>query len=286
MIKKFFRLFIVAPLAFIREYFKSFVFIAIVLFLLSISAPSINIDANLARIYLRGPIFESDTFYNQIENLKKYPNLKGVLLIIDSPGGGLAQSVEIADMVRDLNAKMPVIAYVQGAMASGSYYAGMYAHKIIANRGSMIGSIGVIFSGYNAEKLFNNLGINAQSLKAGEYKEAGTFMRAWSENEKNYLQNLINKQYLMFINDVANARNLNPMDYHKFAEGKVFSANEALELRLIDMVGSQQNAIVALKELSGINDAIWVKDSAFDVYLKKISASAISQAYSIFSGIK
>ena len=145
IIKKIFNIFIIKPFDFIQRYFKTFIFLLIVAVVFSAIKPTKDINANLAKIYIKGPIFESETFLSQIENLKNYPNLKGILLMIDSPGGTLAASVEIADIIKDLNQTLPIVAYVQGTMASGSYYAGMYANTIVANRGAMIGSIGVIF---------------------------------------------------------------------------------------------------------------------------------------------
>lgn len=269
----------IKPLDFIQRYFKTFIFLFIVLLIISSSGTNKNLDANLAKLYLRGPILESDTFLAQVESLKDFPNLRGVLLIIDSPGGGLAASVEIADIIKDLNLRIPVIAYAQGTMASGSYYAGMYAHKIVANRGSMIGSIGVIFSGYNIEELMNKVGVKSQSLKAGEFKEIGTISRAWSENEKLYLQNVLNQQYNMFITDVANARRLNKNDYKSFAEGKIFNSYDALNLGLIDLVGTKNDAVKILQELSGVKNIVWVKQSVIDTYLDKMLSKAISEVF-------
>ncbi len=278
-IKKLFTIFIIKPFDFIQRYFKAFIFLLIIILLFSSTSQHKDVNSNLAKIYLKGPIFESETFMSQIENLKNYKNIKGVLLIIDSPGGTLGASIEIADIIKELNQSIPVVAYVQGTMASGSYYAGMYANTIVANRGSMIGSIGVIFNGYNIKDLMDKIGIKSQSLAAGEFKEAGTFTREWSDKEKEYLNKLLNEQYKMFIHDVASVRNLDSNDYKKFAEGKIFSAYEALNLGLIDMVGTQVNAINILKELSGVNEVIWVKNGILETYLEKITSKAISQVF-------
>ena len=277
--RKIFNIFIIKPFDFIQKYFKTFVFLLIVILIFGSATQHKDLNANLAKIYLKGPIFESETFMSQIENLKNYQNIKGILLIIDSPGGTLGASVEIADIIKELNQSIPVVAYVQGTMASGSYYAGMYANTIVANRGSMIGSIGVIFNGYNIKDLMDKIGIKSQSLAAGEFKEAGTFTREWSKKEKEYLNKLLNQQYKMFITDVSNARNLDPDNYKSFAEGKIFSAYEALNLGLIDMVGSQVNAINILKELSGVKEIIWVKNGILDTYLEKIASKAINQVF-------
>ena len=286
IIKKIFNIFIIKPFDFIQRYFKTFIFLLIVAVVFSAIKPTKDINANLAKIYIKGPIFESETFLSQIENLKNYPNLKGILLMIDSPGGTLAASVEIADIIKDLNQTLPVVAYVQGTMASGSYYAGMYANTIVANRGAMIGSIGVIFNGYNIKDLLNKIGIQSQSLAAGEFKEAGTFTREWSNKEKEYLEQLLNEQYKMFILDVAKARNLNPNNYKYFAEGKIFSANNAQNLGLIDLVGSQINAINILKELSGVNEIVWAKSGLLDSYVEKLTTKAINQIFLNLSVIK
>lgn len=285
-IKKLFSIFIIKPFDFIQRYFKTFIFLLIVIVIFGSTTSTKDANANLAKIYLKGPIFESETFLSQIENLKNYPNIKGILLIIDSPGGTLAASVEIADIIKELNESVPVVAYVQGTMASGSYYAGMYANTIVANRGSTIGSIGVIFNGYNIKDLLDKVGIKSQSLAAGEFKEIGTFTREWSKKEKEYLEKLLNQQYRMFIKDVTNARNLNPNNYKDFAEGKIFGANDALNLGLVDIVGSQVNAINILKELSGVNEIVWVKNGLLESYLEKLAAKAINQVFLNLSKIQ
>lgn len=278
-IKKIFGVFIIKPLEFIQKYFKTFVFLFIVTLILSSGMSKKDLNANLAKIYLKGPIFESEIFLQQIENLKNFPNVRGVLLIIDSPGGGLAPSVEIADMVKDLNEHVPVVAYVQGTMASGSYYAGMYADTIVANRGAIIGSIGVIINSFNVKNLMNKIGVESQSIKAGEFKEAGTITREWNKNEKQYLQNILNQQYEMFISDVSKARNLNPNNYKNFAEGKIFNSYDAQSLGLIDLIGTQINAINILKELSGVKDVVWVKQGLFNSYLERITSMTINQVF-------
>lgn len=286
--KKVWRFFVIKPLNFIQTYFKSCLFILLVIVLIVAFTPPKTLNINLARIYLEGPIFRSDLFATQIESLKNFPNLKGVLLIIDSPGGGLSASIEIADMLAELNTQIPVVSYVRGTMASGSYYAGMYSRFIVANRGAMIGSIGVIFNGYNIEELLGKIGVQSQGLKAGEFKEVGTMTRKWSDNEKAYLQNVLNQQYAMFVRDVANARakTLGNLDYRIYAEGKIFNAYDAKEVGLIDLVGTQKEAVALLQELSGVKEPVWAKEGVIDNYLKKFSAEAVSAVFSQINIIK
>lgn len=267
---------LVAPFAFITKYFKACVFLLIVCLIFSSTRDSEtnNKDANLAKIYLQGPILDSTNIYDQVKKISQNPKIKGALLLINSPGGAISASVEISDIIKELNLKIPVVAYVQGTMASGSYYGGMYATKIYANRGAMIGSIGVIFNGINLENLMQKIGIQSQSIAMGEFKETGTFTRKWTKQEEEFLNQLLKKEYKMFIDDVADARKLNPKDYKNFAEGKIFTAREAKAIGLIDEIGSLDDAIAKLQDLAQVQDPIWLEKSKFDAYLEKIVNSS------------
>ena len=266
---------LIAPFAFITKYFKACVFLLILLLIaLSIETPKPS-NTNLAKIYLNGAIIDSSNIYEQIKRIQSNPNIKGALLLINSPGGAVSASVEISDMIKDLSLKMPVVAYVQGMMASGGYYGGMYASKIIANRGALIGSIGVIFSGVDVADLMQKLGIKTQSITAGAYKEVGIPTRAWNAQERAFLENLIQEEYKMFIADVAAARGLNPKNYKQFAEGKIFSAKSALKLGLIDSIGSLDDAIAQLQDLAQVQEPIWLEKSKLDSYLEKFLDSSV-----------
>ena len=269
-------LILASPFIFITKYFKACIFLLIVILILSFiySGKEQGSRANLAKIYLNGPIISSDSIYNQVKKIKENHQIKGALLIINSPGGSVSASVEISDIIKDLNLHIPVVAYVQGTMASGSYYGGMYASKIFANRGALIGSIGVIFSGANIQGLLDKLGIQTQGVAAGAYKEIGTFTRKWTPQEKNYIDALIQEEYQMFIHDVAQARHLDAKKYSQFAEGKIFSAKTAKKLGLIDEVGSLDDAISELLKLSEIQEPIWLEKSKFENYLDQITESS------------
>lgn len=271
---RFFRI-LLAPLDFIMKYFKALVFLLIV-FLIFAPSGEIQKPANLARIDLFGPIMESDTFLLELNKIEKEPKIKGVLLVIDSPGGALSPSVEISEAIKRLKSKMPVIAYAQGSMASGSYMAGMWANTIIANRGALLGSIGVILNGVDISELADKMGIKSQSIKAGIYKEAGTFMREWNTQERQMLENLLEEQYQMFVNDVKEARGA-ALKNQNFAEGRVFSAKSALEIGLIDEVGSLYEAQNQLIKLSGVKEPNWLEKDKIDLYLEKIVGSNLAK---------
>lgn len=226
MIKKLFYP-IIAILDFITKYFKTVVFLTIVYFFVSSSDNSaLNSkdfeSPNLQKIELLGPIMSIEKTMTQIEEAKKNDNIKGVLLIVNSPGGAVAPSVELAYAIKELAQLKPVVAYASGVMASGSYYASIWANKIIANPGAMIGSIGVIFQGTNIEELMDTIGIKTQTVKVGRYKEAGTPTRQWSSYEKEELEKVINDTYDMFISDVASARKLKKENHTQFADAHFY----------------------------------------------------------------
>ena len=276
--------FITAPLDFLMKYFKLLVLLVFVLIIVGINQEESPQKANLAKLYLRGAIFESDSFEKQIEEIKKNPDIKGVLLIIDSPGGGVGASIEVANMIKDLRDKMTVIAHVEGSMASGSYYAGMYSDKIIANRGSLIGSIGILINGYNIKPLLDKVGIREQTLQEGDYKTIGTFTREWTPKEREYLQNFLKKQYALFVNDVLDARSLSDTDPKVFANGKIFTAKEALELKLIDKIGSRSEAIAELAEIAQVKEPVFLEKSKTEQLLERFSNASLSMLSNLLRG--
>ena len=275
---------IIAVLECITKYFKAFVFILIVIILLiSINPPAQQ--PNLAKIQLKGMILDSSMLRAQIDELHQYPSLKGVLLVVNSPGGAVGASVEVSDLIKELAEKLPVVVHTEGVMASGAYYASIGASKIYANRGALIGSIGVIFSGANIKPLLDKIGYEPQTIAAGEYKEIGTYYRDWSAKERTFIQNLIKEEYDTFITDVANARKLNLANAQQFAEGKIFNATKAKELGLIDDILSRNQAIAQLKNLSGVEKEEWLEKSSWQSYIDSALESSLSSVFSALFGV-
>ncbi|MBK1971288.1 signal peptide peptidase SppA [Campylobacter sp. TTU_617] len=261
---------------FINTYFKTFVFLFIILLILMPNSTSKSSFANLERIDLKGEIFDSSKVLERIINAKNNDNIKGVLFVIDSPGGSFAPSMELALAIKNLKEKKPVIVYTSGTMASGSYLAGASANKILANPASFIGSIGVIMQGIDISELANTLGIKEQSLQAGEFKSAGTFTRAWTVEEKKYLQNLINQSYDLFTGFVAKERDLNLDKKDAWANARVFLAKEAKDLKLIDELSDYESAKKELEHLAGIKNPIWKEEDKLDKFLEKLSVESSS----------
>ncbi|EBF6249529.1 TPA: signal peptide peptidase SppA [Campylobacter jejuni] len=261
---------------FINTYFKTFVLLLIVIWILMPSANSSSNLANLERIDLKGEIFDSSAVLEKIINAKNDSNIKGVLFVIDSPGGAFAPSMELALAIKDLKIKKPVLVYASGTMASGSYLAGVGANKILANPASFIGSIGVIMQGVDLSGLANKLGIKEQTIQAGEFKSAGTFARAWNENERNFLQGLIDQSYDLFTGFVAKERALDLNKKDQWANARVFLAAKAKELGLIDELGNYENAKKELEKLANVSNPVWKEEDKIDKFLNRLEGQASS----------
>lgn len=274
-------------LSLINNYFKSFLFL-LLLYLLFGDGINENdlVKPNLTSIDIHGPIMDSKDVLEKIQEAKEDKDIKGVLLHVNSPGGALAPSVEIAYAIKGLKKEKPVVAYAAGTMASGSYYASIWSDKIFANPGSFIGSIGVIFQSFNIQPLAQKIGIKEQTIKAGRFKEAGTFMREWTPKEKQSLEKLIKDSYNLFVSDVSKARDLNISDKETFADARVFLAKEAKKVKLIDEVGTLQDAKKYLEVKSEVTKPKWKKPDKFDEVMEKFANESTKTLINAFYGLK
>jgi len=273
------------PITFIQNHFKAMIFLLIVFL---IFAPQDGEDLtpnNLQQIKLVGPIMEVSEVLEQINSASDNDDIKGVLFVVDSPGGAVAPSVELAYAIKRLKEKKPVVAYAAGTIASGSYYASIWANEIIVNPGSMVGSIGVIMQGANLSEIMSKIGIKTQTVKAGRYKQVGTSDREWTGYEKAELNKVIQGTYDMFTKDVADARGLDIKKRDFYANAHIFTAAQAKEVGLIDSVGVSYDAKNRLIELSGVDEAVWNKEDKFDKLIKKLTAKTAVTLHTYFPSI-
>ena len=276
---------ITALLGFIQKYFKSLLFLTILFLIFGAPNTEQMKHSNLMKIELNGPIFDSSRFLEQVKEAEK-SHIKGVLLVVNSPGGAVAPSIEMALAIKRLKEKKPVIAYASGIMASGSYYASIYSSKIIANPGAMIGSIGVIFQSPNFKELADKIGIKEQTIKVGKYKQIGTPTRDWLPHEREELETMINDTYDMFVEDVATARGLDINKSSDYADAHVFTARMAKDVGLIDEVGSIYTATKEIEKLSGVSLPTWKKKDKIDKLMDKFIIEGSSKLFSYFYGLK
>ncbi len=267
---------------YIQNHFKAMLFILLLVILFAPTSEQEFTPNNLQKIYLIGPIMDVSEIVEKIDNATNNSAIKGVLLIVDSPGGSVAPSIEIAYAIKRLKEKKPVVVYAKGTIASGSYYASIWADKIIANPGSMVGSIGVIMQGVDLSGLMNKIGIKNQVVQAGLYKQVGTSDRPWKQYEINELNKVIQGTYDMFTQDVARARKLNLKKRDMFANAHIFTATQAKDIGLIDEVGVEYDAENTIIAMSGVSEAIWNKEDKFDKLIKKVTANTVVALHTYF----
>ncbi len=207
----------------------------------------------IARIELTGAI-AGDTRKHVLEALKTVEDkgFPALLLRIDSPGGTVGDSQEIYSALKRLRKTVKIVASFGNIAASGGVYIGMGAEHIIANPGTITGSIGVILRGNNLERLLQKVGVSFKVIKSGPYKDILAFDRELTEPEKTILQDLIDTSYLQFVQTVAEGRQLALETVKRFADGRVFTGQQALELGLIDRLGTEEDARRWAAELAGL----------------------------------
>ena len=284
LIKKIF-LPITVPMKFIQEHFKAMVFLLILFLIFAPSSEQNLAPNNLQQINLVGPLMEATEVLEKIESAGENDTIKGVLLVVDSPGGAVAPSIEIAYAIKRLKEKKPVVVYAKGTIASGSYYASIWADEIIVNPGSMVGSIGVVMQGADMSGLMDTVGIKTQSVQAGKYKKVGTTDRPWTDYEVNELNKVIQGTYDMFTADVASARGLDIKKRDLYANAHIFTAAQAKSVGLVDSIGVTHDAKLKTVELSGVSNPIWNKEDKFDKFMKKLSATTAVTLHTYFPAL-
>ena len=270
----------------IGQHFMGMLFLLIAFVVLTPESSTQINPANLQEIKLAGPIMSAEAILKEIEKAQKDKNIKGVLLNVDSPGGAVPPSIEIAYAIKELKKHKPVVAYASGVMASGSYYGSIYANKIIANPGSIVGSIGVIMESANVEELMKTIGIKTQIVKQGTYKEAGTPTREWTPEERAELETLTKDTYELFISDVAEARGLDITKAKEFADAHIFSAKRAKAAGLIDEIGVKSSAKATVAKLAKVERPSWKEKDKLESFMEQFAAKSMMQLGSYFYGLK
>lgn len=208
----------------------------------------------IARIEINGAIAGATRkrVLEALETVKerKFPAL---LLRIDSPGGTVGDSQEIYTALKQLQEKTKIVASFGNISASGGVYIGMGAQHIMANPGTITGSIGVILRGNNLERLLDRVGVSFKTIKSGPYKDILAFDREMTDQERHILQELIDVSYQQFVQTVAEARNLAVDTVRSFADGRIFTGQQALALGVVDRLGTEEDARRWAAELAGLD---------------------------------
>lgn len=208
----------------------------------------------IARIEVAGAI-GGGTRKQVLESLKTVEEKKfpALLLRIDSPGGTVGDSQEIYNALKRLRDKVKIVASFGNISASGGVYIGMGAEKIVANPGTITGSIGVILRSNNIERLLDKLGVSFKVVKSGPYKDILSFDRELTSAEREILQALIDSSYHQFVSTIAESRNIPIETVKSFADGRIFTGEQAVKLGIVDKLGSEEDARRLAAELAGLD---------------------------------
>ena len=207
----------------------------------------------VAIVNLTGTIMSSRDIVSNLQTLAEKKSVKAIVLRVDSPGGGVAASQEIYEEVRSISDTVkPIVVSMGSLAASGGYYVSCGATRIVADPGTITGSIGVIAEFPNWSKLMTKLGLQMDVIKSGKFKDSGSPFRPMTKADEKYFQGVVENSFGQFLNVVAKDRKIPLEKLRKFADGRVFTGEQALKLGLIDTLGSFEDAIKIAASLGGI----------------------------------
>jgi protease IV len=207
----------------------------------------------VAVVDLKGEIVSSEETVRQIKKYREDHSIRGILFRVDSPGGGVVASQEIFEEVRKTRKDgKPIVVSMGSLAASGGYYASCGANRIVANRGTLTGSIGVISQFMQYDTLLHKIGVNVSTLKSGKLKDAGSPYRPMTDADREYFQTMMDNVHHQFIEAVETERKIPHDSLVAIADGRVFTGDQALSLHLVDTIGTEEDAIRILGKICGI----------------------------------
>lgn len=213
---------------------------------------SFALNNRVGVVKVEGVISDTHDIIEHLNQFDKDDSIKAIVLRIDSPGGGVAASQEIYAAVVDIKKKKKVVASMGSLAASGGYMIACAADKIVANPGTITGSISAIMHFANVEELLKKVGLKASVVKSGKYKDIGSPVREMTTEEKKLLQELVDDIYDQFLDMVAQNRNIPKENVRDIADGRVFTGRQAHKLGLVDYLGDIGYAVTLAGEMSGI----------------------------------
>ena len=214
-----------------------------------------SLQGRVGLVEIIGDIEDPEPVVDQITRMDRDTSIRAVVIRLDSPGGGVAASQEIYEAVRKLSDGddgKPVVASMGGVAASGAYYVACAADSIVSNPGSLTGSIGVIMSFPNTEDLFRKVGVRFEVVKTGKFKDVGSMWRPMTDDEKKLLQDVLNNVYDQFVDAIVEGRSLAREDVLPYADGRIFTGDQAEELGFVDRLGDLDDAIQMAGQMANI----------------------------------
>ena len=215
---------------------------------------SLGLTAKVGVIPIEGVISDAKEIIDQIKEFDENDKIRAVVLRLDTPGGSVAPSQEIYQAVLELRKKKKVVASMGSVAASGGYLIAVASDQILANPGTITGSISAVMHYANVEELLKKIGLRSSVIKSGKFKDIGSPTREMTNEERALIQAIVDDINDQFVKAISENRNIPPAKILPLADGRVFTGRQAKELGLIDGLGSLQDAVLLAARLSGIDE--------------------------------
>ena len=210
-------------------------------------------SGEIAIVNINGMLMDSRDIVRQLSDYRHNPQVRGIILRIDSPGGAVAPAQEIYSEVIKLRADHKMVYASMGTVAaSGGYYIACAADYVLANPGTLTGSISAVMALNNIEELTKKVGVKPNIIKSGKFKDMGSPLRAMTPEEHNLLQGVVNDVHEQFVQAIAKGRGMPLSEVHRIADGRIMTGQQALKLNLIDEVGGLEKTIELLAKKIGV----------------------------------
>jgi protease-4 len=212
---------------------------------------------NMEESYFSVPQYNHQRILESLDTVKNDDTIKGIILRIDSPGGGVYESAELSDKIREVKEArdIPIYVVMESMAASGGYYIAAYADQIYATNETITGSIGVIMSGMNFAGLMDKLGVEDMTIKSGEMKDVGSSTRELTEKDYEVLQGLVDSMYERFVDVVSEGRDMEREDVYELADGRIYDGAQAQKNGLVDQIGYYEDALEDFETAYGLENA-------------------------------
>ena len=244
---------------------------------------TISAGERVAVVELNEPILDSQEIVRQFKKYRENKSVKAIVFRVDSPGGGVSASQEIYEEVKKTRVfGKPVVVSMGAVAASGGYYVSCGATKIVANPGTLTGSIGVIFQFLHFSELMNKIGVDQSTFKTGKYKDIGSPFRKTTEDEKRFFDQLLGDVYDQFVTVVATERKLDRKVVVGYADGRVFTGRQARAYGLVDTLGTYEDAVSIAAKLGDIHGKPKVvKERKIKSFFERMMGETVSELASL-----
>jgi len=246
---------LVYGLAFIGGLVVFFILLSFIISLLMIFKEKDFGKPQIGILQIKGIILDAEEYLMAIKEMAKKESIKAIVVRINSPGGSVGASQEIFEELKKTRNLKPVIVSMGSVAASGALYVALGGTKIFASPGTITGSIGVVLEIPNIEKLLKKIGIESETIKSGAYKDTGSIYRPLTPEEKKYLTKKVKLIHDQFIKAISEERKISIEKVKSFADGRIFTGEEAKSLGLVDKIGNFWDAVEEAKKMAKISEA-------------------------------